>query len=73
MAASPSAFSIRAVASSMPSCGNEAGSAPKVHGFTIEWGSQQNQTPFHPTFSEMKKIIDEVTAGLLEFCLRAGS
>ena len=43
----------------------------KVYPFTIEWGSRNNQTPFHPKYTEMRKIIAEVTAGLLEFCRRA--
>ncbi len=44
---------------------------PKVHSFTIEWGSQNNPTPFHPPYDEMRKIIQEITAALLEFCIRA--
>ena len=47
--------------------------ATKVHGFTLEWGSESNATPFHPAYAEMSEIIREVTAGLLEFCRRAGS
>lgn len=47
--------------------------APKVYGFTIEWGSEANPTPFHPLYDEMAQIIQEVTAGLLEFCRQAGS
>ena len=43
----------------------------KVYGFTIEWGRDSNPTPFHPPYSEMKQIITEVTAGLLEFCIQA--
>jgi len=43
----------------------------KVFSFTIEWGSQDNPTPFHPPYPEMKKIIDEVTCGLLAFCVAA--
>jgi len=42
----------------------------EVLAFTIEWGSPSNPTPFHPPYSEMGNIIQEVTAGLLEFCLR---
>lgn len=41
----------------------------KVHAFTIESGSGSNPTPFHPPYAEMENIIQEVTAGLLEFCL----
>ena len=43
----------------------------KVYSYTIEWGSPNNPTPFHPPYTEMRKIIQEVTAGLLEFCVRA--
>jgi carboxypeptidase T len=43
----------------------------KVYSYTIEWGSENNSTPFHPPYAEMSQIILEVTAGLLEFCLRA--
>jgi hypothetical protein len=42
-----------------------------VYSYTIEWGSPSNPTPFHPPYPEMKKIIDEVTAGLLAFCVAA--
>jgi hypothetical protein len=28
-------------------------------------------TPFHPLYPEMRKVMREITAGLLEFCLRA--
>jgi carboxypeptidase T len=47
------------------------GAKPKVHSFTIEWGSQNNPTPFHPPYPEMQKIIQEITAALFEFCIRA--
>jgi carboxypeptidase T len=43
----------------------------KVYSYTIEWGRPSNPTAFHPPFPEMGKIIQEVTAGLLEFCVRA--
>lgn len=43
----------------------------KVFSYTIEWGSPQNPTPFHPPYPEMKQIIDEVTSGLLAFCISA--
>lgn len=46
------------------------GSRPKVYAYTIEWGSEGNPTPFHPPYAEMRNIIREVTAGLIEFCLR---
>ena len=41
----------------------------KMYSYTIEWGSLANPTPFHPPYSEMRNIIREVTAGLLDFCL----
>jgi carboxypeptidase T len=40
----------------------------KVLSFTIEWGSEDNPTPFHPPYDEMVNIIAEVTSGLLAFC-----
>jgi len=43
-------------------------SLTKVLAFTVEWGAQDNPTPFHPPYDEMKKIIAEVTSGLLAFC-----
>jgi murein tripeptide amidase MpaA len=43
---------------------------PKVLSYTIEWGSPNTLTPFHPSYSEMQNIIQEVTAGLLAFCLQ---
>ncbi|TJZ59170.1 peptidase M14 [Streptomyces piniterrae] len=38
----------------------------KIHGFTVEWGKS-----FHPPWSEMEKIILDVDAGLVAFCLKA--
>lgn len=46
-------------------------SKPKVFSYTIEWGSPDNETPFHPPYTEMKQIIQEITAALLQFCLQA--
>jgi len=46
-------------------------SKPKVLSYTIEWGSPHNPTPFHPPYPEMRKIIDEITAALLQFCVSA--
>ncbi len=43
----------------------------KISSFTIEWGSPSNPTPFHPPYPEMQKIIQEITAALLSFCLAA--
>lgn len=40
----------------------------KVLAFTVEWGAEDNPTPFHPPYAEMKKVIAEVTSGLLAFC-----
>ncbi len=42
--------------------------ASKILGFTVEWGSNRNATPFHPAYAEMDQIIREITAGLLAFC-----
>lgn len=38
----------------------------KAYGFTVEWGEE-----FQPPYTEMQNIIDEVTAGLIQFCLAA--
>jgi hypothetical protein len=38
---------------------------PKILAYTMEWGED-----FHPAYDEMRNIIDEVTAGLLAFCLQ---
>ncbi len=43
----------------------------KVLAFTVEWGRSRAVTPFHPPYPEMRKVMREVAAGLLEFCLRA--
>ena len=40
-------------------------SLQNVIAYTLEWG-----TEFQPPYSEMQKIIQEVTCGLLAFCLR---
>jgi len=45
----------------------------KIIAFTMEWGRTRAVTPFHPPYPEMRKIMREVTAGLLECCLRARS
>ncbi len=39
--------------------------------FTIEWGRSHASTPFHPPYPEMRKVMREVSAGLLALCLRA--
>ena len=46
-------------------------SKPKVFSYTVEWGSGDNETPFHPPYPEMKQIIREITAALLQFCVKA--
>jgi hypothetical protein len=43
----------------------------KIIAFTMEWGRSHAATPFHPPYAEMRGVMREVTAGLLEFCLRA--
>ena len=42
----------------------------KVIAFTIEWGRSHASTPFHPPYPEMRKVMREVSAGLLELCLQ---
>jgi murein tripeptide amidase MpaA len=37
----------------------------KIISFTIEWGDC-----FHPSYAEMRHIIQEITAGLLTFCIK---
>src|SRR6266576_2885746 len=39
--------------------------------FTIEWGRSHASTPFHPPYPELRKVMREVSAGLLALCLRA--
>ena len=43
----------------------------KILGFTMEWGRSRAVTPFHPPYPEMRKVMREVTAGLIACCLRA--
>ena len=43
----------------------------KLIAFTIEWGRSHASTPFHPPYPEMRKVMREVSAGLLALCLRA--
>src|SRR5882672_2167423 len=43
----------------------------KVLAFTVEWGRSHASTPFHPPYPEMRKVMREVVAGLLEFCVQA--
>jgi carboxypeptidase T len=35
-----------------------------VYSYTIEWGSPDNPTPFHPPYTEMLVIIREITLAL---------
>ena len=44
----------------------------KIIAFTVEWGRSRSSTPFHPPYDEMRKVMREVTAGLLELCLNVG-
>ena len=48
------------------------GKKTKILAYTMEWGRSRASTPFHPPYPEMRKVMREVAAGLLEFCLRAG-
>ena len=34
-----------------------------------QWGRSRVSTPFHPPYDEMRKVMREVTAGLLELCV----
>jgi carboxypeptidase T len=43
----------------------------KIYSYTIEWGSPNNSTPFHPPYPEMQKIIQEITSAPLAFCIAA--
>jgi hypothetical protein len=43
----------------------------KIIAYTMEWGRSHATTPFHPPYDEMRKVMREVAAGLLELCLRA--
>jgi len=42
------------------------GSKKKIYAFTLEWG-----TEFQPVYAEMTKIIDDIMAAMIEFCLGA--
>jgi murein tripeptide amidase MpaA len=46
-------------------------SKTKIIAYTMEWGRTRASTPFHPPYPEMRKVMREVTAGLIEFCLEA--
>ena len=40
----------------------------KIISYTYEFGRSRASTPFHPLYDEMRKVMREVTAGLLELC-----
>jgi carboxypeptidase T len=47
---------------------------PVIYPYTIEFGRERPNdvaASFHPPYADMEKIIDEVSAGLLEMCLAA--
>jgi murein tripeptide amidase MpaA len=41
----------------------------KIIAYTVEWGRSRASTPFHPPYDEMRQVMREVTAGLLELCV----
>ena len=43
----------------------------RIVAFTMEWGRTHASTPFHPPYPEMRQVMRDVTAGLIELCLRA--
>jgi len=43
----------------------------KIIAYTIEWGRSHASTPFHPPYAEMRRVMREISAGLLALCLRA--
>jgi murein tripeptide amidase MpaA len=45
----------------------------KIIPLTVEWGRSHASTPFHPPYPEMRKVMREVSAGLLAVCLGARS
>ncbi len=42
----------------------------KTIAYTFEFGRTRASTPFHPPYDEMRKVMREVTAGLLELCAK---
>jgi hypothetical protein len=44
---------------------------PRTISYTFEFGRSHASTPFHPPYPEMRKVMREIAAGLLELCLRA--
>ena len=45
----------------------------KIIPLTVEWGRSHASTPFHPPYPEMRKVMREVSAGLLAVCMSARS
>jgi murein tripeptide amidase MpaA len=43
----------------------------KIIPLTVEWGRSHASTPFHPPYPEMRKVMREVSAGLLAVCMSA--
>lgn len=43
----------------------------KTIAYTVEYGRSRASTPFHPPYMEMRNVMRETAAGLLELCLRA--
>lgn len=44
---------------------------PRTICYTFEFGRSHASTPFHPPYPEMRRVMREIAAGLLELCLRA--
>src|SRR6267142_3851827 len=40
----------------------------KIIAYTIEWGRSHASTPFHPPYPEMRRVMREISAGLLALC-----
>ena len=45
----------------------------KIIPLTVEWGRSHASTPFHPPYPEMRRVMREVSAGLLAVCMGARS
>jgi murein tripeptide amidase MpaA len=41
----------------------------KIISYTVEYGRSRASTPFHPPYDEMRKVMRELTAALLELCV----
>jgi len=55
----------------MPTCHVAITGRDRRRLYTMESGRSRAATPFHPPYQEMRKVMREVAAGLLELCLRA--